>query len=121
MNIDDLATGEKIAIGGAVVTIIGAFLPWVSAGFVSATGIDGDGIFTLLFGIAVLGIVLWREWGRADKIATGVLGVLTVVIVANVYTNLGSTAAGLQAGGGLHLSLIGGLGILAAAIQGYRD
>jgi hypothetical protein len=125
MNTDDLAGGEKVAIVGVLLTTIGAFLPWVSAGgLVSVSGIDGDGIITLTFGIIVGAVVAFRDWGRGEKIGVGVFGVLTVLIAGNVYGNLSETAGvaiEAQAGGGLHMTLIGGFVLLGAAAQGYRD
>lgn len=125
MDTADLTGGEKVAIVGALLTAIGAFLPWVSAGgLVSVSGIDGDGILTLMFAIGVGAIVAFRDWNRGEKIGIGVLGVLTVLIAANVYGNLSETAGvaiEAEAGGGLHMTLVGGLVLVGAAIQGYRD
>lgn len=125
MELDELAIGAKVALVGALLTAVGAFLTWVDASVVTVSGIDGDGLFTLVFGVAAAAIVLLVGWDRKGSIGTAVLGLLTILIAANVYTNLEEVAAlggdVVSAGGGLHLTLIGGIVLLAAGIQGYRE
>jgi multisubunit Na+/H+ antiporter MnhB subunit len=99
-------------------------MPWVSAGPFSSTGIDGDGVFTLLFGVAAGAIVLFRDWESVDVLGVGLLGALTVLVAANVYNNLGNAGGStdvinVSAGFGLHLTLLAGLVLIAAAAQGY--
>lgn len=126
MELEDLQTGEKVALGGAVLTLVAAFLPWVSAGFITVAGIDiDDGILTLLFGLAVGGIVLVRDWEDIDVIGTGILGALTVLIAGNILTSLnqqfGQASATVGAGSGLYLTIVGGIVIVAGAVLGYRE
>jgi hypothetical protein len=40
-------------IGGAIGTIVGAFLPWVSVLGISVSGINGDGAITLAVGFVM--------------------------------------------------------------------
>lgn len=125
MDLEELETGAKVALVGALLTVVGAFLTWVDASIVTVSGIDGDGIFTLLFGVGVGAIVLLVGWDRKGAIGTAVLGLLTVLIAANVYTNLEEMAMGgtdvVSAGGGLHLTLIGGIVVVIAGVLGYRE
>lgn len=118
VDVDLTTAGEKIAVGGAAVTALAAFLPWVSAGFLSVTGIDGDGLFTLLMAVAAAAVVLLREWEQLEQAAVGVLGVLVVLIAGATYGNLGGTSEmiSMGAGIGLHLTLLGGLGMVVAAV-----
>lgn len=119
----ETTTGEKIAGAGGGLTAIAAFLTWVDAGIVTVAGTSGDGIFTLVFGAIVVGLVVLREWSVVDMIATGVLGVLTTLIALNVYGNLdaqtGEEIVEATAGIGLHLTLLGGLVMIAAAVYGF--
>lgn len=122
LSIDELTTGEKIAAGSGIVTFFAAFLTWVEAGIFTVAGTSGDGVFTLAFGAIVVGVVLLREWNTVDMAATGLQGVLTIIIAGNVYANLGSQAeqaiVQASAGIGLHLTLLGGIGLVAAAGYG---
>lgn len=125
MDVQDLETGAKVALVGALLTVVGALLTWVDASIVTVSGIDGDGIFTLLFGVGVGAIVLLVGWDRNGAIGTAVLGLLTVLIAANVYTSLDEMAMGgtdvVSAGGGLHLTLIGGIIVIIAGVLGYSE
>lgn len=123
IELDSLTTGEKVAAAAGVVTVVAAFMTWVDAGIASVAGTSGDGIFTLLFGAAVVGIVLLRDWEVVDMAATGILGALTVLIALSVYGNLEDQAdeafVEAAAGGGLHLTMLGGLALVGAAIYGF--
>ncbi|MEF8814425.1 MAG: hypothetical protein V5A55_11485 [Halovenus sp.] len=125
IDTDSLTTGGKVAVGAGVVTIASAFFPWVDLGIVSVSGIDGDGIFTAGFGVIVVALVVLREWNTAEIVGTGVLGVLIVLIAGNVYTNLGvqagNTVLPASAGIGLHLTVLGGIGIIGAAVHGFLN
>lgn len=121
VDVDLETTGEKVAIGSAGLTVLAAFLPWVNLGIASASGIDTDGVLTLLFGLAAIGVVVLREWEQVERIAVGVLGGLTVLIAVMMYGNLSSVGGesslvSVGAGIGLHLTVVGGLGMLAAAV-----
>lgn len=49
LNLKDLNLGEKIILGGAVVSILSLFLPWVDIGFVKADGFQQQGYIMILF------------------------------------------------------------------------
>jgi hypothetical protein len=127
MDTDDLTTGEKVTLVGGVLAVIGAFLPWVSAGFITVSGIDGDGVFTLIFGVIAGAIVLMRDWEKADVLGVGLLGVLTLLVAGNVFSSTGNqvnSAAiefSVSAGTGLYLTLVAGLLLLAGAAYGYTN
>jgi hypothetical protein len=98
----------------------------VSAGPFTVSGIDGDGTFTLIFGAIAGGIVLLRDWEKADIVGVGLLGVLSVLVAGNVYSNLGgmggsSDIISVSAGFGLHLTMLAALLLIGAAAQGYLN
>lgn len=112
-------TGEKVAVGSGALTVVAAFLPWLSIGIASAAGVDTDGgVVTLLFGAATIGVIALREWERLERIAIGVLGLLTVGIAALMYANLADASGPITVGAGigLHLTLLGGVGMAVAAV-----
>lgn len=104
-----LATHEKIVYTGAALTAIGAFLPWATVLGVSVTGIEGDGILTLLIGLVTAGAVWWRPWGRRTQIGTLVAGVLVLLIGFASFTNVAAI--------GLYLTLFGGVALAAAGAR----
>jgi len=122
VEIGSLTNGQKVAGVAAGATVLGAFLPWVDAGIVTVDGLSGDGVFTLVFGIVVIAVVLANRWGRKATIGTAILGVLTVLIALVTYGNLENqteeTIIEATAGGGLHLTLLGGIGMAAAGVYG---
>ena len=127
MDTDNFTTGEKLTLGGGVLAVLGAFLPWVSAGFITMTGIDGDGVFTLVFGAIAGGLVVLRDWESGDVLGVGLLGVLTLLVAGNVFSSTGSQVGSaaidfsVSAGIGLYLTLVAGLLMLAGAAYGYRN
>ncbi|WP_232703307.1 hypothetical protein [Halobacterium wangiae] len=127
--------GEKVALGGAGLAAVGAFLPWIKLGQLgSMNGLDGDGTYTLIFAVVAVGIIVVRNWERIDKGAVAVLGLLTLGIGALYITdpaagtNLGQAGAfgeaiaeALQPGMGLYVTALGGLGMLVGGGLGLQD
>jgi hypothetical protein len=116
-------------LGGAIVVIIGAFLPWASIdiGFdsVSKNGTDGDGVITIVFGIAavVLLIIRWNKVrARGLTIGALVLSALTAVIavidMVDVKSRFSDSPFAISAsiGIGLWLTLIGALVAVAGTV-----
>jgi hypothetical protein len=81
-------TGWWLVVGGGLISI-GSFMPWVTAstvfGTLTRSGLDdgGDGIFTIIIGVAVALIGGLIVSGRADTRGTkpGVLFLLTIFVV----------------------------------------
>ncbi len=68
---------------GALLMIVGSFGPWIEAlgGLVSKSGLDGDGWFTLVFGVIILALSITARgggsrgrWSYAICALVGVLG-----------------------------------------------
>ena len=95
---------QKIALTGAALTIIGAFLPWATVLGQRIHGIDGDGSLTLIVGFIAGGIVALRPWERRVRIASVALGSIIAFIALYDMTGV--------AGSGIYLTLIGGLALL---------
>lgn len=100
-----------IAAGAA---ILGALLPWASLGVLSAAGTDGDGMITLLLGVAAGIVAIAARYAVTAwsivAIATGALVVAVAVYDINEVT---STAGVLgiepSVGSGLWITLLAGL------------
>lgn len=123
-----------IGLGGALIAI-GSFLPWISAsapfvGTVSASGLQGggDGIITLLGGIAILALAVVAYAGRSRGIAAGALllsvGVGVVMIfdipMINDRINQAQTTSSLvhgAMGAGVFATLVGaGVAVVGALV-----
>jgi hypothetical protein len=133
-DLDGYSQNEKIAVGGAGLTAVGAFLPWIKLGSLgSKSGLDGDGTFTLVFALIAIGVILVRDWEKVDKGVVALLGLLSLGIGVMYIsdpaagTSLGETMMGqaiaeaLEPGMGLYVTAIGGLGMLVGGGLGLRD
>ena len=111
-----------IVLGGALVVVIGSFLAWatVSAGgiSVSASGMDGDGVITLVVGLAAAAMALFlKDRGRniGVAIAGGIIVLVAIIDIADVNRALGEFPGGgveASVGIGLWLVLLGGITVL---------
>ena len=132
---DQYSQGEKVALGGAGLAAVGAFLPWIKLGQLgSVSGLDSNGTYTLVFAVAVVGIVVLRNWGNVDRSAVAVLGLLTlgigVLYIVDPATGTSLREAGafgsaiadaLQPGVGLYVTALGGLGMLVGGGLGRQN
>ncbi len=112
-----------IVFGGAMLALVGSFLSWasVSAGPFSQSigGMDGDGVITLIFAIAMAAFAVYlKGLGRmvGVVVAAALLIVVAVVDIIDVNRLAGDIDFGeidVSVGIGLWLVLIGGI---AAAV-----
>jgi len=100
--------------------VIGAFLPWATAGPYSSAGTDGDGIITLLLGLLAGALVGAGILKRNTGLLVASLLAAVVVLLIGVYdmANIGSQTDGpfgieVTIGGGLYLTVVGAV---AAAV-----
>jgi hypothetical protein len=109
-----------------VLAFFGAVLPWVTAsiaGFsASANGLSGgeDGWFTMLFGLAAGGLAVWSFLKgilvRQAMIASAAAGAIITLIAIIDFSDV--SGAYVSVGFGLILTLIVGLGFIAAGALG---
>jgi hypothetical protein len=104
--------------GGAVLVALGAFLPWVKAeaGVFSATksGIEGDGVFTLLLAVVIVVCFTLIKSPRAAGIAALSLGAATGVVAAYELFDISSKAEAISTG--LDVSASPGVGLLLTGL-----
>lgn len=122
-------------VGTAVVTIVAAFLPWVTFGDATKMGTGGDGVFTLILGIVAGGVAVAANLVKTPKqnlafiaaVATIVVGVLvTLVAIVDILdvqsrnSDRGALAEALDmqysVAVGLWLTLIGGLALMVLGV-----
>jgi hypothetical protein len=121
---------------GAVLIILGSFLPWVTAvtifGTISKSGLDGggDGVITLILGLAFTGAVLTsvtRGVARSLRWSTAILGVIMVLVAIAelnyVKTRLASIAANpfltTSVGAGVYVLMLGSVVVLLGALASF--
>lgn len=125
------STALVFSIVGAVAIIIGSLLPWISVqtifGTISASGTEGDGIFTLIAGAivgAVAGVALSKKnASRTTGILVILLGIASGLIAFNVFSNLAGTAeladegVFTTIGGGLWLVILGAAAVIGSGVS----
>ncbi len=126
MDVDaDFSGAELLALGGAGVTAIAAFLPWVTAGVeagpvdvsASATGIEGLGVITLILAVVVVAAVVALDWDSRGTFVVAVAGLVVVIVGLGEILDLeGAASPGI----GLYLTVLGGIAALAAGAWGHR-
>jgi hypothetical protein len=117
-------TGEIVTIISSVLLILGPFLPWVKAGWISYSGLEKDGMFTAIIGLVIVIILLCKKSPKLFIIITGFLSALvSFVDLANAYSIIsnyetamqGNMFAGLvqmQIGSGLYLTFLASIGLI---------
>jgi hypothetical protein len=118
MNFGRLTTPQRVSGVAMLVVALAAFLPWVSILGISAIGIEGDGVLTLVLALAGAVILATstglvgspRVPGRKSQIVLLVLAVLAALIA---FVDMNGAAAI-----GLYLTLLGGIAwVVGAAWQ----
>ncbi len=107
-----MKNGEKIGIVGAVITIIGSILPWFTLGELVKYGVEGDGIFTIAFGIIAAVLIFLSSWDAKSKVGTMILGILTALIGFYYITDP-------FVGIGLYVTILGGAVLVVSGIVGF--
>lgn len=118
-----LGTLQWVALGASAVLAIGAFLPWITVGPFSRSGVGdgGDGWFTLVCALACGAIVLLtaRSIRIRGWIAIAVLGVLSAFICLIDIADVAGADVPLfepSVGSGLILSLLASLVVAGVSI-----
>jgi hypothetical protein len=117
MDLTRLSVPQRLSVGSALVTVIAAFLPWVSILGVSAIGIEGDGVITLILGLAGATILLVTAgvFGAEAKAPAKAINI-TLIVLAALVTLIALVDMNGAAAVGLYLTLFAGMAWLAGAI-----
>ena len=110
-----------LQVGGLAAMGIGLLMPWITAGFISANGIDtGDG---KLFGFLLLvaaGMVWFHEtrhgrWRIAASLSGALLLAFAVYEIIHVYDKGGNSIITASPGSGLWIDALGAAALLFGA------
>jgi peptidoglycan/LPS O-acetylase OafA/YrhL len=118
MNFSRLSTPQRISAVSILVVALAAFLPWVSIFGVGVSGIQGDGVITLVLAIAG-GVVLVLTTGvlGQPKVA-GKKSQIALLVLAVLVALIGLLDMNGAAAIGLYLTLFGGVAwVVGAAWQ----
>ncbi len=117
MDLTRLSVPQRLSVGSALVTVIAAFLPWVSILGVSAIGIEGDGVITLLLGLAGATILLLTAgvFGAEAKAPAKAINI-TLIVLAALVTLIALVDMNGAAAVELYLTLFAGMAWIAGAI-----
>lgn len=104
--------------GGAVVMALGSFLPWVKASagafFATASGIEGDGVFTLLLAALIVACFTLIKSPRTAGTATLSLGAAAGVLAGYELFDISNKAEALSTG--LDVAASPGVGLLLTGL-----
>lgn len=108
-----LVNPRNILLVAAIVIILGSVLPWASVGgFATINGTDGDGVLTLILGVAVIVVALAFVRPRAGRGGGwGAWVALALAVVAGLIAlydliNINNLGAGALVSIGIGLILI---------------
>lgn len=120
----DLSGAEILVLASAVLAVLAAFLPWVTAGVqagpvdvTASTGIEGLGVLTVLLAVIAIGGVLVGHGARWAAVVTTAAGLAVFLVGGWKILDLGGVAS---PGIGLYLTLVGGLGIAIGGLWSHR-
>lgn len=108
MDFGRLTTPQRISAVSIVVTAIAAFLPWVSLFGISAIGVDGDGVITLILAVAG-GVLLALSSGLVGEPRQGKALPIALVVLAALTALIGLLDMNGAAAIGLYLTLFAGV------------
>ncbi|MCX6648558.1 MAG: hypothetical protein NTV61_04120 [Candidatus Bathyarchaeota archaeon] len=122
-----IKTPEYLGALSGLLGAIGSFLPWATMssifGTISLNGLDKDGMFTLIFSIAALGVLylgIKRTRKNTTNIVIIILGIflaLTGIMDSSSITSIQTTQyAYIQVGVGLYLVILSGIGLVVSGI-----
>lgn len=116
MDLGRLSVPQRISAVSIIVVALSAFLPWVSIFGISAIGLEGDGVLTLILAIGgAVTLALSSGLVGAPKLSARV-----AAIILTVLSGLVALIALIDMNGaaaiGLYLTLFGGFAWVAGAV-----
>lgn len=115
MNFGRLTLPQRISLIAILVVAVAAFFPWISIFGITAIGVEGDGVITLLLAIA---------GGALLAVTTGLVGAprtpnrgtqIALVALAGVVVLIALLDMNEFAAFGLYLTLLGGIAWVVGA------
>ena len=113
--------GVFMMVGGGFLVILGSFMPWVSLGPISVSGMQGDGRITVVIGllVVILGLAARTSPSRFPRVLVMIAVSLAIVIAGIDNSRLREGLPGNLIGAGVGTVFVGG--ILALGGTFLRD
>lgn len=118
MNLGRLTVPQRVSSVAMLVVALAAFLPWVSIFGISAIGIKGDGVLTLVLALAG-GVILAMTTGLVGSPrAPGRVSQIALLVLAGIAALIALLDMNGAAAIGLYLTLMAGIAwVVGAAWQ----
>jgi len=116
--------------GGGLLAVVGAFGPWATAGLFSKSGMDGDGVITLVVAAVLLLVTLAnartpRRGVAIGAIVSGVIiagvGAVDIADINNKVSDNAFTDAIVDIGWGLYLTVAAGIIAVVGGVGLIRE
>ena len=108
--------GRTIALIGAILLAVSAFLPWGKSAYVSVTGVEGDGLIQISIGILAFLLLFIRRITIWFSLFLGVaglaIGIVDFVVMFDAVKKVTEGAVGI----GLYTTLGATIGIVIGTI-----
>lgn len=126
-------TGLVVAVVGCFMLVIGPFLPWMTALWVSASGLQKTGneaIALVILGIvglasSVVSLILKRRGFTAAPFFVGLVSLaLTIFYYVQLHDQLsdpGAEEIGVMLGSGIYLCLVGAIVVIVGAVIAWAS
>jgi len=116
MNLNRLTVPQRVSAIAILVVIVAAFLPWVSLFGITAYGIEGDGVITLVAAVAGLAVLALTSGVIGGPKTPGKGSQITLVVLAAIVALIGLVDMNGAAAIGLYLTLFGGIAWVVGAV-----
>ena len=113
-----LSPSEQVVVGGALLAIVGVFLPWLTSESVTVPGFALDGGFmALMFAVPIFGILALWPWGQIQQAVTAGMGAIIAVIAGRHAFAVGARLTGI----GAYAVFVAGVLIAGASVYSVVD
>lgn len=116
MNFAALTQPQRLSLGAIAAVIIGAFLPWFSIFGISASGISGDGVITLILALVGAALLMFSSPVLGTPRIPSKVADIGLIVLAALVTLVALIDMSSFAAFGLYLTLFAGLAWLAGAV-----
>ncbi|EFQ84806.1 hypothetical protein HMPREF0063_10147 [Aeromicrobium marinum DSM 15272] len=120
MNFSRLSTPQRISAASIGVVALAAFLPWVSIFGVSALGVEGDGVITLVAAVAGAVVLAMTTGVIGEPKTPGTRSELALIILATIVALIGLVDMNGAAAMGLYLTLFAGIAWVVGAVWQFN-